>query len=224
MADNIAIKDASAASVTMAADDISSVFYPRHKLSLGADGSAVDAVAGAGAVGTGVQRVTLASDDPAVTSLARLGKLDLIQVTLSLDTSAYAAGDLVADAQAVANAGLANAGKLRLRSITVIDQDDQKANLDIYLCNLATSWGSENSAPTISDAVALGIQGVVSIAVADYKDLGGVSIAHKNTLDIPLECDTATTSLYVAVVAGATTTPTYTASGVKITFGFEQHT
>ncbi len=39
------------------------------KLSLGADGTANDAVAGAGAVGVGTQRVTLASDDPAVTAL-----------------------------------------------------------------------------------------------------------------------------------------------------------
>jgi hypothetical protein len=70
MADNVAITAGSG--TTVAADDISSVFYPRVKLSLGADGTAVDAVAGAGAVGTGVQRVTLASDDPGVASLATI--------------------------------------------------------------------------------------------------------------------------------------------------------
>lgn len=64
MADNVAITAGSGTSV--AADDIASVFYQRVKLSLGADGTAVDAVAGAGAVGTGVQRMTLASDDPLV--------------------------------------------------------------------------------------------------------------------------------------------------------------
>lgn len=64
MADNVQITAGSGTSV--AADDISNVFYQRVKLSLGDDGSAVDAVAGAGAVGTGVQRVTLASDDPLV--------------------------------------------------------------------------------------------------------------------------------------------------------------
>jgi hypothetical protein len=68
MADNVAIT--AGAGTTVAADDISSVFYQRVKLSLGADGSAVDAVAGAGNVSTGVQRVTLAADDPAVASLA----------------------------------------------------------------------------------------------------------------------------------------------------------
>jgi hypothetical protein len=39
------------------------------KLALGAPGTGVEAVAGAGAVSTGVQRVTLASDDPAVVAL-----------------------------------------------------------------------------------------------------------------------------------------------------------
>ena len=67
MADNIAVTAGSGTSV--ATDDISGVHYQRTKLSLGADGSAVDAVAGAGAVGTGVQRMTLASDDPGVVAL-----------------------------------------------------------------------------------------------------------------------------------------------------------
>ncbi len=67
MVDNVAISAGVGTSV--AADDISSVFYQRVKLSLGADGTAVDAIAGAGSVSTAVQRVTLASDDPAVASL-----------------------------------------------------------------------------------------------------------------------------------------------------------
>ena len=74
MADNVAVTAGSG--TTIAADDIASVFYQRVKLSLGADGTAVDAVAGAGAVGTGVQRVTLASDDPAVASLSVLDDWD----------------------------------------------------------------------------------------------------------------------------------------------------
>jgi hypothetical protein len=61
MADNVAVTPGSGA--TFAADDISSVLYPRVKISLGADGSAVDAIAGAGNVSTAVQRVTLATDD-----------------------------------------------------------------------------------------------------------------------------------------------------------------
>jgi hypothetical protein len=57
---------------TVAADDIGGVLHQRVKISLGADGVANDASAGAGAVGTGTQRMTLASDDPAVASLSSI--------------------------------------------------------------------------------------------------------------------------------------------------------
>lgn len=67
MADNVAFTPGSGA--TGATDDIGGVHYPRVKFAVGADGSASDAVGGAGAVGAGVQRVTLASDDPGVVAL-----------------------------------------------------------------------------------------------------------------------------------------------------------
>jgi hypothetical protein len=71
MADNTELNPGTGGDV-IASDDIGGVKHQRVKVSLGADGTAVDAVAGAGAVGTGVQRVTLASDDPAVTALQLL--------------------------------------------------------------------------------------------------------------------------------------------------------
>jgi hypothetical protein len=58
LADNLAVTPGSGA--TVACDDIASVLYQRTKLSLGADGSATDALGGVGAVAAGVQRVTLA--------------------------------------------------------------------------------------------------------------------------------------------------------------------
>lgn len=67
MADNIDVTPGTGK--TVATDDVGGVQHQRVKLSLGADGIANDAVAGAGAVGVGVQRITLASDDPAVASL-----------------------------------------------------------------------------------------------------------------------------------------------------------
>ena len=70
MADNIPITVGSGTSV--ATDDVGGIHYQRVKVALGADGSASDAVAGAGIVGAGVQRVTLADDDPAVAALETL--------------------------------------------------------------------------------------------------------------------------------------------------------
>lgn len=61
MADNVAITAGSG--TTVAADDISSVYYQRVKMSLGADGSATDALGGAGGVASGVMRITVAGDE-----------------------------------------------------------------------------------------------------------------------------------------------------------------
>lgn len=72
MVDNIAITQG--AGTTVATDDIGGVHFQRVKPTLGADGTAVDVSAGAGAVGTGVQRITLASDDPGVTALQRFSQ------------------------------------------------------------------------------------------------------------------------------------------------------
>lgn len=94
MADNIAIS--AGTGTTVATDDIGGTHYQRVKLSLGADGTANDASAGAGAVGTGTQRVTLASDDPAVTSLAlasTAAKQDTANGYLSTIATAAASSD-----------------------------------------------------------------------------------------------------------------------------------
>jgi hypothetical protein len=93
MADDLTITQGTG--TTIAADEISSVKYQRIKLSLGADGTAVDAIAGAGVVGTGVQRTTLASDDPAVTALQVVDdwdESDRAKVNLIVGQAGIAAG------------------------------------------------------------------------------------------------------------------------------------
>ena len=67
-----------------AADDVSGVLFAKVKLDLGTDGVSAPALAGAGAVATGVQRVTLASDDPAV---ALLTTIDSDTNTIQSDTT-----------------------------------------------------------------------------------------------------------------------------------------
>lgn len=81
MADNLTISGLG----TVATDDIAGVHHQRMKLVLGADGVGVDAVGGAGVVGTAVQRVTLASDDPAVVDLAAM---EVLLTGIDADTDA----------------------------------------------------------------------------------------------------------------------------------------
>ncbi len=96
MADNVAITPGAGA--TIAADDIAGVLHQRIKLSLGADGVAVDAGAGAGVVGTDTQRVTLANDDVLVARLptsvgAKTGALSL-SVVPNTDTTFPVGGNI----------------------------------------------------------------------------------------------------------------------------------
>lgn len=201
MADNYAFTQGSG--TTGAADDVGGVLYPRAKLAHGADGSATD--------------VSTASPLPVGQ------KIDLIQVTPTLDTSAYASGDLLFDVVTITSAALATGAAVELVSVTVCDQDDQKVAMNLFVSNLSTTWGTFNAAPTLSDAGGLGIQAIIPIAAADFIDLGGVAVAQPRVAqNIGVICETSgSANLYLAGVNGAGT-PTFTASGLKITLGFRQ--
>jgi hypothetical protein len=153
--------------------------------------------------------------------------LDLVRtVTFSTDTGAYASGDLVADTQEIDAAVVGMGGAVILETITVTDGADQKGILYFVFLNAATSLGTENGAPDITDAeAAANVLGVVSVVAADYVDLGGAAVATKAHIGLMLQAASTTDSLYVGLVGG-TTTPTYAADSLTVKFGFvrvEQH-
>lgn len=154
----------------------------------------------------------------------RIGSLGgitaIIDVTLSLDTVAYAAGDVLADTQVITNALRVNGGTGVLQSITVIDRDDQKADFSIFVLESNVSFGTENAAPSITDANALTVLGgPIKIETYDYFDLGGVAVAGKDNVGKVIKSATGSRNLYIAIINGAAT-PTYTAAGVTIRLGF----
>jgi hypothetical protein len=142
-------------------------------------------------------------------------------LTLSLDTSAYGAGDVLAATQELPDAVMLNDLGGMLQTVTVIDKDDQGAAFTIYIMDANVAFGSENAAPSITDANAEAILGAVSIGTGDYVDFGGARVAYKGGLNIPIKPADGTRSIYVAVVNGAGT-PTYTASGIVLRFGIQQ--
>lgn len=142
----------------------------------------------------------------------------VVSVTFSTNTNAYASGDLIADTQAVAAvAQYTENDTVVLKSITLLDKADQKVALYFVFLNAATSMGTENDAPSISDTAAEGILAVVPIAEADYLDVGGAAVVTKECA-IPLRLLNST-SLYVAIV-NAAGTPTYAAASLVAKFGF----
>lgn len=146
---------------------------------------------------------------------------DIIDVTLSLDTAIYASGDLLADAQVVTNAMRVVGGTGVLQSLALIDEDDQGVAMTVYIASGSGSFGTENAAPSITDALARNILGWVDVAATDWKDLGGVRVANLRGLGLMVKAAAASRDLYVAVVNG-TGTPTFTASGVRLKLGFLQ--
>lgn len=145
------------------------------------------------------------------------GHGDGFEVTLSLDTSAYADGDVLADTQTLTDAVRVAGGRALLHSLVVIDEDDQKQTFDLLFFSANRSLGTENAAPSISDANARDFLGSVRVSTGDYLDLGGVAVATVRNVGLFLEAAAGSRDLYLgAIVRGAAT---YTASGLRLRLG-----
>lgn len=150
MADNFSTTVGDGTGPDIASDEIASVQYPRSKISLGADGTANDWVAGAGAVGVGVARVTLASDDPAVTDLAAI---EVLNTTIAGDTTSIDGKITACNTGAVVlAAGSAAVGKLAANSGVDIG--------DVDVTSIANGSLNGPGAPTIDSITQAAISSV----------------------------------------------------------------
>jgi hypothetical protein len=146
-----------------------------------------------------------------------LNPADVFDVVLTLDTSAYADGDVMADFQQVTGFFPTAGGRALIQSVTVLDKADQGIAFDILTSRTAISLGTENSAPSISDTNAEGVQRLTRIETSDYIDLGGCRIATKVPIGLPVEAAAGSTSLWIAtIIRGA---GTYAADSVVLRIG-----
>lgn len=139
------------------------------------------------------------------------GKTRIVDVTPTLDTSAYTAGDVLFATTEIPNVerGESTPQGQTLVAVTLVDKDDEGAAITLYFFGSNVALGTINNAPNIADADAAACLGVVDIATGDYDDLGGVKVAHVRGINLPM-CPASGTSLYVAATCVAT--PTYTAA------------
>lgn len=150
------------------------------------------------------------------------GDGDVITVTYTLDTSAYASGDLLADTQALSTTACdQNAGCVRIDSITIVDEDAQGVALYVLIHSASTSMGTENSAPNISDANARNILAIIPVATTDYVTVSGTKVATLRSLGTIVKTAAGSQALYTSLLNG-TGTPTFTATGVTAQFGITQ--
>ena len=142
---------------------------------------------------------------------------DLVEVMLSLDTAAYVSGDVLADTQVVTNAVRVAGGCAVLQSLHVLDEDDQGAAFDLLFLRAGTSIGTENAAPSIADAGARDILGIVSVTADNYADIGGSRIATIVNVGLFLKAAAGSRDLYLAAITRGS--PTYTAGGLRVKLG-----
>lgn len=147
-----------------------------------------------------------------------VGLSDVLDVTLSLDTSAYADNDVLAAPQEVTNFFRKPGGVAILQSLELIDEDDQAIDVDVVFLNANGSIGNENAAFAPADSVARTIIGKVSLTSTDYMDCSNSQIAFKGLLGWPMKAAADTTSVWVAAVVRSGT-PTFTASGIRLKIG-----
>jgi len=140
-----------------------------------------------------------------------------IEVTLTLDTSVYASGDVLAATQIVTACMRINGGKGIWQSLVLLDWDDQAGALDVLLLRTNVSIGTENAAVSVTDTNADEILGIVEIVAGDYVDLVGSQIVVRENIGMVVDAAT-TDDLYVAVISRDT--KTYTASGITLKLGF----
>jgi hypothetical protein len=142
---------------------------------------------------------------------------DVLDLTLSLDTSIYADGDVLADRQELANAVRFAGGVAYLHSLFVLDEDDQGVDFDLIFLNADVTLGTENAAASITDANARTEIGRVSVVAADYYDQGGSKVACIKNIGLMLKAAPGVTSIYVGAISRGT--GTYTVSGIRLKLG-----
>ncbi len=150
----------------------------------------------------------------------------VIDVTPTLDTSAYASGDRLDTAVATIPGVVRRSNDFEgcvLQSLTVIDSAIQSQAIDIlFFDSLPTVASAANAAIDISDANMLKCIGKFSIAAADFSTvlIAGNSIACLRNIGLIMKPVAEAVNLYMVLVCRSAT-PTYAATSLKFRFGFE---
>ena len=150
---------------------------------------------------------------------------EIIRVTPTLDTSAYAGGDVAFTATEIPRAVLEKGGCSKLVNAYIMDQDRDTYDLDLIFTEKNTAIGTLNATADISDAnmEAIGVCGFCRFK-SDVAFMGGIDqvrlIRWSETVadsertsagPIFLQADSDSTSVYVSGIISSGT-PTFAAA------------
>ena len=142
--------------------------------------------------------------------------------TLTVTAGAYTANDNVGGKITLTSAARASGGTVRLNSIVLADHDGQEAEMDITFFNADPSGSTltNDAATNVVVADAGKVAGTVTISPAHYYDLGDVSVANIQDINM-LIATVGSANLYCAVTTRGT--PTFTAiDHVSLIINLEQ--
>lgn len=163
-------------------------------------------------------------------------KKEIIRVTPTLDTNAYAQGDVLFTATEIPNAVLGNGGCSILVAMYVLDLSDNSDDVVMVFTEGNTALGTINATANISDADILA-NNVIGTMMLDSSEAdtasnidtskihqvmgagaGGES-AHHTML---LQAAAGSTSVYVQGIITSATTPTFANGDIQLIFHIEK--
>lgn len=180
MADNVAITAGSG--TTVATDDVSSVHYQKFKLFT----SETDAAEGVGDDDQGTYRSLW------VTPRVKVATQSQDSSGLTTSVTSYGTGDTLGAGWTFASMARAAGGTGRITGAVLLDDGDVTTSVRLWLASGSITFGTDNAAPSVSDADAAKLLGYLGVSMID---LGANRVGSAGGLAIPYLCDA--TSLYV---------------------------
>ena len=146
------------------------------------------------------------------------GGISISVTPVITDASAYSAKDAVGGEMTFANAARLAGGQGVINSVTIADNDDEKAGLELWLFSATVAEAADHSPMDFTDAELLTCVGVIPISTADYFSIADNGVACLRGIGLQFKC--AATSLFGQLKC--TGTPTYTAhDDLTVTLGIE---
>lgn len=156
-----------------------------------------------------------------------LSNYTVIRVTPTLDTSAYAPGDVLFNSVEIPNAVLGNSGCSKLLNMYVVNQNTTTIDINFFFSENSMTLGTINATADISDAdvEAAKILGSMKLD-GDQTLTGGIDNAHvsmvfgaggpsESTNPLLLQAAAGSTSVYVAGII-TSGTPTLAADDIDL--------
>ena len=146
-------------------------------------------------------------------------EIKIVTVGVTTDTVTYASGDALGNKFTIIDAVSRRDGVGKIQSITLSDQADQGASVDIVLFEDDFSESLDNAPVSYPDEDLEKCIGTLTVATTDYKDLGNGRIATIRNLELLFKC-TGSKNLYGQLVSRGT--PTYASDSLQLKIGIEQ--